>query len=96
MQAGVGLQQDLALVGWLGLDHVERNGHHYVDGMAALPLDEQQAFAAQHPALYTRSEGAVRLRIVEGQIDLGTLDQPGFGTGVSGAGIAWRAMGEPY
>ena len=96
MQAGVGLQQDLALVGWLGLDHVERNGHHYVDGMAALPVDEQRALAALHPALYAESHGAVRLRIVGGQIDLSSLGTTGFATGERGAGIRWDAMGPTY
>ena len=96
MQAGVGLQQDLALVGWLGLDHVERNGHHYVDGMAALPPDEQRAFAALHPALYAASDGAVRLRIVGGAIDLSSIGTPGFATGEGGAGIRWDAMGATY
>ncbi|KAB2868620.1 MAG: mandelate racemase, partial [Burkholderiaceae bacterium] len=33
-QAGLAVQQDLALVNLLGIAHVERNGHHYVDGMA--------------------------------------------------------------
>ena len=96
MQAGVGLQQDLALVGWLGLTHVERNGHHYVDDMAALPADEQRAFATRHPALYAESHGAVRLRIVGGQIDLSSLDTTGFATGERGAGIRWDAMGPTY
>jgi len=32
IQAGLALQQDLALVSLLGLTHVERNGHHYVNG----------------------------------------------------------------
>ena len=96
MQAGVGLQQDLALVGWLGLDHVERNGHHYVDGMAALPGAEQDAFASQHPALYARSDGAVRLKIVDGQIDLSSLGAAGFATGRTGAGVRWDAMGTVY
>jgi L-alanine-DL-glutamate epimerase-like enolase superfamily enzyme len=96
MQAGIGLQQDLALVGWLGLDHVERNGHHYVDGMAALPPEEQHALAEQHPGLYASSDGAMRLRIVGGQIDLSSLGAAGFGTGRRGAGIRWDAMGAPY
>ena len=34
-QAGLSVQQDLALVNLLGIRHVERNGHHYVNGMAA-------------------------------------------------------------
>ncbi len=35
-QAGLAVQQDLALVNLLGLTHVERNGHHYVNGMAGI------------------------------------------------------------
>src|SRR6185369_14176028 len=37
IQPGLAIQQDLALVSLLGLTHVERNGHHYVNGMASLP-----------------------------------------------------------
>ena len=96
IQAGVSLQQDLALVSLLGIRHVERNGHHYVDGMAALPVDEQRAFATLHPALYAESHGAVRLRIVGGQIDLSSLGTTGFATGERGAGIRWDAMGTTY
>ena len=93
MQAGVGLQQDLALVGWLGLAHVERNGHHYVNGMAALPEAEQDHFLRTHPALYVRSEGAARLRIEHGQIDLGSItDAAGFGGTGAECGIQWDAM----
>ena len=60
IQAGLALQQDLALVSLLGITHVERNGHHYVNGMAALGAGEQQAFLDAHPDLYERSHGAVR------------------------------------
>lgn len=80
-QAGLSVQQDLALVNLLGITHVERNGHHYVNGMAALPQAEQQAFLAAHPDVYERSHGAVRLRIADGRIALGSLDQPGFASG---------------
>ena len=51
-QAGLAVQQDLALVNLIGLTHVERNGHHYVNGMAGLPEAEQAAFLAAHPDLY--------------------------------------------
>ncbi len=61
-QVGLGVQQDLALVNLLGITHVERNGHHYVNGMAGLPQNEQDAFLAAHPDLYERSHGAVRLQ----------------------------------
>jgi L-alanine-DL-glutamate epimerase-like enolase superfamily enzyme len=80
-QAGLSVQQDLALVNLLGITHVERNGHHYVNGMAALPQAEQDAFLQAHPDLYERSFGAVRLRIQGGEIALGSLAAPGFASG---------------
>lgn len=72
-QAGLALQQDLALVAALGLSHVERNGHHYVDGFGAAPLSEQAAFRAAHPDLYHDHHGRARLTIRAGQIALGSL-----------------------
>jgi hypothetical protein len=77
-QGGLSVQQDLALVGLLGITHVERNGHHYVNGMAALSEDEQDAFLSAHLDVYERSHGAVRLRIRRGSIELGSLDCPGY------------------
>lgn len=97
MQAGIGVQQDLALVAWLGLSHVERNGHHYVNGLAAAPEAEQQALLKLHPSLYEPSDGAVRLAIRDGQLDLSSLGTaPGFATGKPGAGISWDAMRSVY
>ena len=77
-QAGLSVQQDLALVNLLGIGHVERNGHYYVNGMAAQPTAEQDGFLAAHPDLYERSHGAVRLRIANGRIALGSLQCAGF------------------
>jgi hypothetical protein len=77
-QAGLSVQQDLALVNLLGITHVERNGHHYVNGMAALPTAEQEDFLQAHPDLYERSHGAVRLKIKGGRIALGSLACTGF------------------
>ena len=88
-QAGLALQQDTALVSLLGLTHVERNGHHYVNGMAGLPAAEQEAFLGAHPDLYERSHGAVRLSIRNGMIATGSLDCAGF---ASGALPDWAAM----
>jgi hypothetical protein len=73
IQAGIALQQDLALVSLLGITHVERNGHHYVDGMTALPEAEQQRFLDAHPDLYERSHGAVRVRIRDGDLAIASL-----------------------
>ena len=82
-QAGLALQQDLALVAVLGLGHVERNGHHYVDGFGAAPAAEQQAFQAGHPDLYTFRNGRARLAIRDGQMILDSiLDTPGFASAV--------------
>lgn len=76
--AGVSVQQDLALVSLLGLGHVERNGHHFVDGMSFASELEQAAFAKAHPDLYSRAAGPARLRIDNGRLQLGSLGGPGF------------------
>jgi Enolase C-terminal domain-like len=88
-QAGLAVQQDLALVCLLGLDHVERNGHHYVDGFAGAPEDETARFAERHPHLYNVRGGRVRLRIASGVIDTSDLGGPGF---AAHAEPDWSAM----
>jgi L-alanine-DL-glutamate epimerase-like enolase superfamily enzyme len=80
IQAGIALQQDLALVSVLGLTHLERNGHHYVNGMADLSKAEQERFLNSHEDLYERSHGAVRVRIREGNLQIASLDCPGYAT----------------
>jgi hypothetical protein len=89
VQAGLSLQQDLALVSLLGLAHVERNGHHYVNGMAGVLVAEQEAFLNAHPDLYERSHGVVRLQISGGKISLKSLECAGF---ASGALPDWGTM----
>lgn len=80
-QAGLALQQDLVLVAALGLTHVERNGHHYVDGFGTAPAAEQDGFLAAHPDLYHRQNNRVRLAIHRGAIDLNSLlNATGFGS----------------
>src|SRR5215470_14800122 len=51
-QAGLAVQQDLALGALIGVTHAERNGHHYVDGFADTPAAEADAFRDAHPDLY--------------------------------------------
>lgn len=81
-QAGLAVQQDLALASLLGLGHCERNGHHYVDGFGDAPAAEQQAFAAAHGDLYVTSAGRPRLAIRNGQIAIDSLQaRPGFAHG---------------
>lgn len=85
-QAGLAVQQDLALAALLGLDHAERNGHHYADGFGAAPAAERQAFVRAHPDLY---DGDGRLRIAGGRIDLHSLAGPGY---AHAATPDWSAM----
>jgi hypothetical protein len=82
-QAGVAVQQDLALAALVGAAHVERNGHHYVDGMTGAPQNEENAFLSAHPDLYTRApNGRVRLAIRDGAVSLASIARaPGLGVG---------------
>lgn len=89
-QAGVAVQQDLALATLVGATHVERNGHHYVNGMAGVSDDEQFRFLKAHPDLYRRDDGTVRLAIRAGAVALGSIAHaPGLAVGVM---PDWSAM----
>ena len=80
---GVSVQQDLALVSLLGMTHVERNAHHFIDGMSMAPEAEQLAFVAAHPQLYGKQPGKpARLKAAGGTLALGSLTCPGFAVGV--------------
>jgi hypothetical protein len=82
VQGGVSLQQDLSLATIIGCTHVERNGHHYVNGLAHTTREEQDRILQASPNLYHRGEdGVVRLSLREGKLALGDLRGPGFGTG---------------
>ncbi|KJC54950.1 hypothetical protein UP10_40100 [Bradyrhizobium sp. LTSPM299] len=81
-QAGLAVQQDLALGALIGVTHAERNGHHYVDGFAETPASEADAFLAAHPDLYARDGGKVRLAIHDGDLLTGSLIAPGFASSV--------------
>jgi hypothetical protein len=87
---GVSVQQDLALVSLLGMTHVERNAHHFVDGMSFASEAEQKAFVGAHRDLYERKDGhPARLKAPGGRIALGSLNVPGFAVG---AEMDFRAM----
>jgi len=81
-QAGLGVQQDLALGALIGVTHAERNGHHYVDGFADTPAAEAQAFLSGHPDLYVSDGNKIRLSIHDGDLLTGSLATPGFATSV--------------
>ena len=89
-QAGLGVQQDTGLAAVLGIAHVERNGHHYVDGFGPAPAGEAAAFATAHPTLYDQREGRLGLDISSGALPTASLlATPGF---ASGAEPDWATL----
>ena len=80
--AGLALQQDLALAAVLGVGHVERNGHHYIDGFAgqAAPATERESFAASHADLYDRQGDNAVVAIRDGAVSLRSLECAGYAT----------------
>lgn len=90
-QAGICMQQDLALMALLGAEHVEKNGHHFGRGMDGAPESEQQAFLAAHRDLYRRQGDVTTLRIEEGRIAIGSLNCVGY---ASGAEPDWDSLAE--
>jgi len=88
-QAGLAVQQDTLLAASLGVRHIERNGHHYVDGFGTSPDDEALAFANAHPGFYETTAGRPHLAVQQGQLDLNTLHVPGFATAAT---PQWRSL----
>ncbi|WP_440638441.1 hypothetical protein ACSHT2_30230 [Bradyrhizobium sp. PUT101] len=94
-QAGLAVQQDLALGAFLGITHAERNGHHYVDGFGETPAAEVAAFAAAHPDLYADAGHGIRLSIHDGDLLTGSLHATGFATSVHPDWSALRPLEQP-
>lgn len=78
-QAGLGVQQDTLLATSLGVQHIERNGHHYVKGFGIAPTHESNDFAKAHADLYSSNHAGVHLNVQQGQINIASLHQAGFG-----------------
>ena len=76
----VALLQDLAMMALLGIEHVERNGHHYYRGLSLWPADWQDTVLAAHGDLYQRHrDGFACLRIRAGRVDLGSVNAAPLG-----------------
>ncbi len=73
------LQQDLATMAALDLGHVERNGHHYFAGLGHLSRIEASAALEAHPDLWESNAGTVSLAISDGELQLDSIQTPGFG-----------------
>ncbi|MFC7212681.1 hypothetical protein ACFQO4_01125 [Saliphagus sp. GCM10025334] len=76
----VELLHDLAVMGTLGLDHIERNGHHYYRGLSFLPEDLQETLLEAHGDLYERHEdGFAALDVADGHMQFGSVIDAPFG-----------------
>lgn len=75
----VPLHQDFVSVGMLGINHCERNGHHYNFGLSMLPDSEKAEVARDHPELYEQKGDEWFLKIREGKVSCESLHCPGFG-----------------
>jgi hypothetical protein len=74
------LHQDLASICALGIEHAERNGHHFFRGLDHLPREEAEATLRAHPDLYEEREDSVFLRVVDGTILCDSIvDAHGYG-----------------
>jgi hypothetical protein len=64
----------------LGIEHVERNGHHYYRGLSLWPDDWQAEVLAAHGDLYCRhAQGFACLQIRAGRLELGSVNAAPFG-----------------
>jgi hypothetical protein len=78
----VALLQDLAVQSALGVESVERNGHHYFRGLSFLPAEVQAQMMAAHSDLYRWHErGFATLAIRRGMLQVGSVVDAPFGVG---------------
>ncbi len=75
----VPLQQDFTTLGILGVEHCERNGHHYNFGLSMLSEKDRSSALKSHPDLYIEKEGEGFLNLQNGQVRCASLQCPGFG-----------------
>jgi len=78
----VAMLQDLTVMATLGIEHVERNGHHYFAGLNAFPQAVQEQALAANGDLYHRHEqGYAALTIRNGSMEIGSVVDAPFGVG---------------
>ena len=76
----VALLQDLAVQAALGIESVERNGHHYFRGLSFLPETVQRQVVDLHPDLYRwHPRGYAALAPSDGRIQIGSAINAPFG-----------------
>ncbi len=77
----VALLQDLAALANLGIDHAERNGHHYFRGLSMFPAEIREATLNHHGDLFrNQRQSFPTLAIRSGTVDLRSVVAAPFGT----------------
>lgn len=77
----VALLQDLAVLATLGVDHAERNGHHYYAGLSVFPPRVQEQVLTHHGDLYTQQADLIAVAIRSGKVALDSVVRTPFGVG---------------
>jgi len=75
----VPLHQDFATLGILGIEHCERNGHHYNRGLSMLSPKDKANAVKHHPDMYVRRGDEWFLDVRDGVVHCASLQCPGFG-----------------
>jgi len=71
----IAVQQDLAMMAFLGIEHVERNGHHYYRGLSMFPQEWQARIRQAHGDLYSsHAEGFPHISIKQGLLSLQSIN----------------------
>jgi hypothetical protein len=84
------LLEDLAVVATLGVEHLERNGHHYFRGLSMFPSDVVKPVAEHHRDVFLNlPDGTPAVRIEGGRINVGSVVDAPFGLGVS---FDWNSL----
>ena len=93
-QAGIAVQQDLALAAILGLGHIDRIGHHFVDVMQGADAVDSRNWLSAHGDLYNEAHGRPRLTIKDGRLSLASvLSSTGLGVAENVARATFHALG---
>lgn len=91
----VALLNDLAVAVVLGIEDVERNGHHYFSGLSMFPEEIQALVCERHPDLYTNTEkGFAALQIRKGKLSTESLSKAPFGHGLDLTDDVLSALGD--
>ncbi len=76
----VAMIQDLTVAANLGIEHAERNGHHYFAGLSMYPQSVQAQVLARHGTIYRRhAAGYPALDVRQGRVDVSSIVDAPFG-----------------